>query len=106
MRMKNRLLCADILSVEWTERSGAPRLGTALLEDISAAGACLQMEVEIPEGSDVNLLYQRITIRATVKYCVYRDIGYFIGVDFLDGFCWSQEQFQTQHLLDLKQFVN
>jgi hypothetical protein len=100
-RVENRLLCADILEVEWTERSGWLRIATALLEDICAVGGCLQMETSIPEATVVELRYRGVTIPAIVKYCTYREIGHYVGIEFRDGFRWSPKQFLPQHLLDL-----
>jgi hypothetical protein len=40
-----------------------------------------------------------------VKYCVFRDIGYFLGVEFEPGSRWSQRHFRPQHLLDPRRLV-
>jgi hypothetical protein len=101
-RVENRLLCADVLQVEWMESSGWLRIATALLEDICAVGACLQMETSIPAPLLVQLRYRGVTMPAAVKYCNYREIGYYVGVEFRDGFRWSPKHFLPQHLLDLK----
>lgn len=104
-RTQNRLLCADMLEVEWKERSGWLRIATALLEDICAVGACLHMETELPASTVVELRYRGVAIPAVVKYCVYRDIGYYVGVEFREGFLWSEQRFQPDHLLDLQKFA-
>ena len=101
-RAEDRLLCADILEVEWVERSGDLRIATALLEDICAVGGCLQMETSIPDATALELRYRGVTIPATVKYCNYREIGYYVGVEFRDSFRWSADRLMPQHLLDLK----
>jgi hypothetical protein len=41
-----------------------------------------------------------------VRYCVYRDIGYFLGVEFEPGFRWSVRMFRPQHLLDPRRLVS
>lgn len=89
-----------MLQVEWDETSA-----TGLLEDISEIGACLQMESPIPEGAAVELRYHGVTMPCLVKYCHYQDIGYYVGVEFLDGFRWSPGRFEPRHLLDLKQLA-
>lgn len=99
--MEGRLLCADMLEVEWKDRSGWLWITTALLEDICPYGACLQMEKALPVETEVRLSYRGTLIPARVRYCVYQEIGYFAGVEFEDGFRWSRKAFRPQHLLDL-----
>jgi hypothetical protein len=41
-----------------------------------------------------------------VRYCVFREIGYFLGVEFEPGHRWSQKQFRPQHLLDPRRLVH
>ncbi|MCU1260732.1 MAG: hypothetical protein JWO80_3617 [Bryobacterales bacterium] len=94
-----------MLEVEWVEPSGWLRIATALLEDISTEGACLQMESAIPISTSVELRYGGVAIPALVKYCVYREIGYYVGVEFREGFRWSEQRFHPQHLLDLKKLA-
>jgi hypothetical protein len=40
-----------------------------------------------------------------VRYCVYREIGYFAGVEFEPQSKWSRKTYKPQHLLDLQQLV-
>lgn len=101
VRLEKRLLCADIVEVRWNTRSGRERLSTALLEDISAGGACLQMEEKLAAGITVDLRHGNVRLSGTVKYCVYREIGYFAGVQFTDDGRWSRRSFRPKHLLDV-----
>ncbi len=89
------------MEVEWTDHEGWLRISTALLEDISAIGGCLQMEVSLPMETKVELRYRGAILSAVVRYCVYREIGYYVGIEFREGFEWSQQDFQPRHLLDL-----
>ena len=41
----------------------------------------------------------------TVRYCVYREIGYFVGIELEKTTLWSRKQFEPQHLLDLQEMV-
>ena len=41
-----------------------------------------------------------------VRYCVYREIGYFVGVEFEEDSRWSKKTYKPQHLLDLRQLVS
>lgn len=99
-RLDHRLLCADLVDLEWTDKNGDSQRGTALLEDISPLGLCLQMETPLPECSVVLLNLDGITTRAMVRYCKWREIGYFVGVTFAPGDRWSYERFRPRHLTD------
>ncbi len=61
--------------------SGKKSRATALLEDISSNGACLQLETPVPLGVEIAGKRRRSS-RRRVRYCVYREIGYFVGVEF------------------------
>jgi hypothetical protein len=37
---------------------------------------------------------------------VFREIGYFLGVEFEPGSQWSQRSYRPQHLLDPRRLVN
>jgi hypothetical protein len=103
-RNETRMLCADVIEVCWKE--GLQRMQVvALLEDISPGGACLQMESPIPIGSEIiwNSPEQRFT--GIVRYCAYREIGYFIGVEFAEGVRWNEEEFEPQHLLNVEELA-
>ena len=41
----------------------------------------------------------------TVRYCVYREIGYFVGVELEKTTLWSRKHYEPQHLLDLEEMV-
>ncbi len=74
---------------------------TAILEDISESGsACLQSELPIPLGVEVRWTAPGQAFPGYVRYCVYREIGYFAGVEFDASFKWSKNAFQPDHLLD------
>ncbi len=73
----------------------------ALLEDIAASGACLQLEEAIPVGTQVRWA----NFRGTVRYCIYREIGYFAGVEFHAATRWSTSEYKPQHLLDPRRLM-
>ena len=99
------MLCADMLEVGWTDRAGASGHATALLEDISPSGACLQLETALPIAAQVHWESPKQSFRGSVRYCVYREIGYFVGIQF-DRTCrWSKKTFRPQHLLDLQRLM-
>jgi len=96
--------------VEWSageeeeEEEEEFRTVEAVLEDISPQGACVQVEECIPLGA-------RIAISATsgakarfsgrVSYCVYRDSGYFVGIQLSDATKWSSGVFEPRHMISL-----
>jgi hypothetical protein len=104
-RYEPRLLCSDLVDIEWTDKTSRTRKCVANLEDISLSGACLQLDRPIPLGSPMRITYPKGELIGTVRYCVFREIGYFLGVEFEDGCRWSQRQFRPQHLLDPRKLV-
>lgn len=99
-RSEPRLLCADLVEVHWKDKSGRSRRAVANLEDISLSGACLQLENAIPLKSHVRITFPGGEFEGEIKYCVYREIGYFLGVKFAPGARWSQKDYRPQHLFD------
>jgi hypothetical protein len=61
--------------------------------------------MEIPPHTEVAIEYARIRLECSVRYCVYRDIGYFVGVAFAADSEWSRSKFTPQHLLDLEELM-
>jgi hypothetical protein len=104
-RAESRILCADMVNVRWKDANGRQCQATALLEDIAPHGACLQLDTALPLHVDLILEYGKIRMEGAVRYCVYRDIGYFIGVQFMSDSEWSRSKFTPQHLLDLEELV-
>jgi hypothetical protein len=100
-RWERRLLCADLVQIEWQDRAGGSRSATAILEDISRTGACLQTDVPVPVKGLVRMRHGRKTLDATVRYCAYHDIGYFMGITFGPKQKWSRRVFRPKHLVDL-----
>lgn len=99
-RNDRRLLCADMVPIEWTGDLGELRNEVALLEDISPLGLCLQTEGALPEGCLVLINLNGTQTRAMVRYCCWREIGYFTGLTFAPGSSWSSERFRPRHLTD------
>jgi hypothetical protein len=78
----------------------------ANLEDISLSGACLQVDAPVPLQTNLLITYPRGELQGRVRYCVYREIGYFLGIEFEPGSKWSQRLFRPQHLLDPRRLVH
>src|SRR5258708_7719397 len=105
-RIELRMLCADLVDIQWRDPSGRSRRGVANLEDISLSGACLQVERPVALGSPLEISYPNGGLSGKVKYCVFREIGYFLGVEFEPGTRWSQSEFRPQHMLDPRRLVS
>jgi hypothetical protein len=105
-RVEPRLLCADLVDVQWKDQTGRIRRGVANLEDISLSGACLQVERPVALGTPFRITYPTGVLMGKVRYCVFREIGYFLGVEFEPGNRWSQRSYKPQHLLDPRKLVN
>ena len=99
------MLCADLVDIQWRDQNGRLRRGVANLEDISLSGACLQVERPVTLGAAVRINYPNGELAGKVKYCVFREIGYFLGVEFEEGSRWTQQDFKPQHLLDPRRLV-
>jgi hypothetical protein len=100
-----RLLCAEIVDVSWRDDGGRANKSAANLEDISLAGACLQVDSPIPLGTTVRITHAQGELAGTVKHCVFHEIGYFLGIEFDPGSRWSAKQLKLQHLLDPRELV-
>jgi hypothetical protein len=105
-RSEARMLCADLVDIRWKDKTGRGHKVTALLEDISASGACVQLEVPIPNNTIVKIIHPKGWLQGSVKYCVYRDIGYFVGLQFEPDSKWSRKAFQPQHMLDMPRLLS
>ena len=104
-RIETRMLCADLVDFQWKDANGRKKRGVANLEDISLSGACLQVDRPVPPGSAIHISYPSGELKGVVKYCVFRDIGYFLGVEFEVGVRWSQNSYRPQHLLDPRRLM-
>jgi hypothetical protein len=105
-RVEPRLLCAELLDIRWKDKTGRGRRVVGNLEDISITGACLQLESPIPLHMKVTLMHPTGDLTGVVRYCVFRDIGYFVGVQFDPDVKWNPKNFRPQHLLDPRRLVS
>ena len=99
------MLCADLVDVSWRDAAGKTKRAQAVLEDISASGACLQLETPVPLGAVLHWRSPKKDFAGVVRYCVYREIGYFAGVQFDPASRWSKAKYRPQHLLDLERLI-
>ena len=101
-RNEERNLCADLLKVRWKDSQGRTRREMACLEDISPGGVCLQVQQVIEPGTMVSILYPKGLFRGEVKYCIYQETGYFLGVEFSPGYRWTQKIYKPSHLVQFR----
>lgn len=109
-RLEGRFLCADLVRVDWLAGENS-RTVEAVLEDISPLGACVQVEEFIPPGTGISILVSAapvdpepatpVRFSGRVSYCVFRDYGYFVGIQFSGETRWSSGIFEPQHLTNL-----
>src|SRR5579862_43030 len=99
-RLEARMLCADMVEAAWVVPEGSSQRGSALLEDISPSGACLQFESPIPLGAQLTWTCRGQEFAGLVQYCIFREIGYFVGVKFDAASKWSRRTYKPHHLLD------
>lgn len=104
-RTKSRLLCAELIQVVWIDQSVLQRRRIANLDDISANGACIQLEQPIPCGTTVTLHCGEGELTGTVRHCSYRDGSHFIGIEFDEGSEWSRKDFHPKHLFDPRRLL-
>ena len=97
-RSENRFLCAELVRVTWEKQAT-----DAVLEDISAFGACVQVEEAIALESPITLTIGTAVFSGQVSYCVFRDYGYFVGIRFSDESEWSADTVLPQHLTNLSE---
>jgi PilZ domain len=101
-RTEARKLCSELVRIRWEDPVGNHCVATAVLEDISAFGAGLQVEAPINEGARVSIELPNFLLHGAVRYCIFREIGYFIGVQLDEGSKWSPTSYKPEHLLDIK----
>ena len=104
-RSETRMLCADLVEIRWKEESGRILKSTALLEDISTSGACVQVDLPVAVDTLMQIRHPKGLLLGRVKYCVYREIGYFVGMQFEPNSKWSKRNFAPQHLLDVNRLL-
>ncbi len=104
-RTDTRLLCADLIELIWDDATGQERRRIANLEDISRSGMSLQLEVPIHVGTSIRVRSGEQEFVGIVRYALYRDHAYFLGIELNQNSQWSARMFVPQHLLDPREAV-
>ena len=95
-----RMLCAELVEVSWKTKTGRVRRETASLDDISESGACVQLDQAVPEGARITVELANREFTGNVHYCVDREAGYYVGVEFDPDCHWDPAEFEPGHMLD------
>jgi hypothetical protein len=94
-------MCAQLVTIVYQDGDGHRRKVTAILEDISPGGACIQLEQPIAPDTAVSILYPHGRYYGLVRHCEFLRTGYFVGIQFGPGYRWSRRRFTPEHLLQL-----
>jgi hypothetical protein len=95
-----RYLCSHLVTLCWRDDAQSERCETAVLENISASGACVQAEFSVHQHAGVLVVCGQAEFHGGVRFCYRRDDGYFIGIAFDTASKWSKDKFEPEHLLD------
>jgi hypothetical protein len=105
-RKEPRMMCSQLVGVKWKDTGAHRQECLAVLEDISTSGACVQMERPLEIDTSVKVAYGGGHLSGKVRYCVFRSIGYFVGIEFDPGVRWSSTEFRPSHLVDVKELLD
>lgn len=98
-------MCAELLTMDWTDAEGCRRSEVVILDDISSGGARVRLEYDLPLETPVAICHPKGQYTGKVKYCVFEAAQYSIGVEFNQGSRWSKSDFTPSHLLELPEIV-
>lgn len=104
-RSEPRLWCSDLVQIWWHDNARWRRKGIGVLEDISHSGACVQLETPISTGCGIRIKHPEWKVEGEVRYCVYREEGYFVGVMLKEGCKWEESMFRPRHMIDPSRVV-
>ena len=65
----------------------------------------LQLEIPVSVGTLVYVYIRGERMTGTVRYCLYRENSYFVGIHLEKDTAWSREHLEPAHLLDLQEFA-
>ena len=99
-RSEPRFMCADLVKIRIKGPTG-PREEIANLEDISASGACVQLDAAAIEGADIEMHCAECRLRGKVSYCRFAQTGYDVGIGFNEPGSWNRQRFEPKHFLAL-----
>jgi hypothetical protein len=65
------------------------------------------LQLDSPLALDKKLVieYRKVRLAGSVCYCFFRDIGYWVGVQFTARNKWSRKDFRPRHLFDPRKLL-
>ena len=96
----------DLIDVWWMDGSGRQVRPWPTWRISPPSGACLQTDVPVPVETELHICHPQMEFEGRARYCVFRDTGYFSGVQFSNGFEWDARLFQPKHLLDPRELLD
>jgi hypothetical protein len=84
-RRHDRLLCAGLVEVRWSDEHGYPCETIANLDDLSPGGACLLVDSPIQPGTRIAVGHLISQVEAEIRYCSSSELGWVVGAQFLTG---------------------
>jgi hypothetical protein len=94
-------VCSDLVSVHWRSSRKKERIEAAVLEEISAEGAVIQLESAIASQTAIRLNCPAIEFDGIVRESWREEeLGYFAEIAFNAGQRWSIDVYRPRHLLE------
>ena len=81
-RREPRYMCSELVNVLIRHQDHRLEEAIANLEDISPSGACVQLEMAVEIGADIEIVCSKCSFKGKVRNCRYFEGGYDIGVAF------------------------
>jgi hypothetical protein len=99
-RRGDRLLCAGLVEVRWTDASGSVCTAFANLDDLSPGGVSLLLDSPLPPCAHVEFSHSGQMVSGDVRHCTHTEIGWIAGVRFGSDSQWDPVACPPEHLLD------
>lgn len=100
-RKTSRQLCSDFVQVAWQDDENNRISYVGVLEDVSPAGMCVNLDLPAPVGRTVHLHTRGLDGEAKVRYCEIGEYGYLVGLEFAEGCGWDSDKWRPKHLLEV-----
>jgi hypothetical protein len=101
-RRHDRLLCAGLVDVRWSDADGYPCETVANLDNLSPDGACLLLDSPIPAGTRVGIGHLICQVEAEIRFCSGSELGWVVGAQFLTGKTPGIRACHPSHAVDPK----
>ena len=99
------MLCADMVDVQWKDKSGVFAKVWLIWKTSRNLAPVFNSTSPFLCRPNCALPIPKASCPGKVRYCVYREIGYFLGIEFESDSKWSARHFKPQHLLDPRRLV-